>query len=63
MGETKMKLCDCCGKVEVGTFEVCPNCNWQEDRYALNYPDRESNVNDMTLNEARKAYKEGRPVY
>lgn len=58
-----MKLCDCCGKVEVTGFEVCPNCNWQDDRYALFHPDDESVVNDMTLNEARKAYKEGKPVY
>jgi len=55
--------CPCCGKVEVEVFETCPVCNWCNDYANTNYPDvRDLANNKMSLNEARKAYKEGKPV-
>lgn len=58
-------ICPVCGKhefLEPGTYEICPVCGWWEDYYQLTHPDRPGGGNLMSLNEARKAYKEGRPI-
>ena len=54
-----MKLCPCCGKIEVDVFETCPECGWCNDYAQEDYPDLSDMPNNkMSLNEARAAYRE-----
>ena len=54
--------CPVCGGKAYGTFGTCDNCGWCEDPAQRKYPDLKDMENKMSLNEARKAYKEGRPI-
>lgn len=55
--------CPCCGKVKVDLFATCPVCGWCNDEAAKRNPDVPNLLeNKMSLNEARKAYREGRGV-
>lgn len=61
MGKVK---CPVCGKhyfYERDDYDICPTCYWENDDFQIKYPDR-SGANRMSLNEARKAYREGRQV-
>ena len=56
--------CPVCGKHyfdERDDYDICPTCYWENDAFQVKYPDR-SDANRMSLNEARKAYREGRQV-
>ena len=60
-----MKECMVCRNFtlpEDGLYEICDICNWQNDDCALDHPDIVGGPNKMSLNEARKAWKEGRKV-
>lgn len=57
--------CPVCGKYEFDEeddFDVCPVCMWENDGLQNKNPDYAGGANQMSLNEARKAYKEGREV-
>jgi hypothetical protein len=60
--------CKCCGAdslpetEEIATFEICDVCQWQDDPVQNDKPDYPGGANQMSLNEARKAFAEGRPV-
>ncbi|MBE6093932.1 MAG: hypothetical protein E7199_00465 [Schwartzia succinivorans] len=55
----KKKPCPCCGEIKVGSFETCPVCGWCNDYANIAYPDvRDLANNEMSLNEARAAWKE-----
>jgi anaerobic ribonucleoside-triphosphate reductase len=55
--------CDCCGQGIVGMFDDCPVCGWTDDYAQRNYPDVANMPNNkMSLNQARKAWKEGRKI-
>lgn len=57
--------CACCGEhsiTEKGIAEECPHCGWMEDAYQEQFKSRSGGANIMSLNEARKAYREGRQV-
>lgn len=56
------RLCACCGKEVVGLFDICGTCGWQNDSLQNNNPDYKRGANEMSLNEAKKAYAEGREV-
>lgn len=65
--EKKIVKCACCGSLEVPNGEeglgyVCTRCGWEKDGVQEDKPDYEGGANKMSLNEARKAYKEGRKV-
>ena len=67
MSKIKMKthLCPVCKKHEFpfrGTFYVCDECGWIDDPFQADNPDEDCLANTMSLNEARKAYAEGRDV-
>lgn len=70
IGENKMIekevdqiICPVCGKYEFKEpFEDCPICNWTNDIVQADYPDWAGCGNIMSLNEARKAYAEGREI-
>ena len=48
--------------IEDDERHLCPVCGWTDDAVQEKYPEWENCANDMSLNEARKAYKEGRPI-
>lgn len=55
--------CPCCGYYTLkdkpdNTFQICPVCFWEDDGVQLNDPDYEGGANDMSLNEARRNFKE-----
>ena len=58
-----VRTCPVCGMYELERFEVCDNCEWQNDLYQLEHPEREGGANNMSLNEAREAYAKGEPIY
>ena len=53
--------CPICGKMELYPFEIC-DCGWENDRSPDSDPDEVTGANKMSMNEARRAYKEGRMV-
>lgn len=58
-------ICPVCRKHKFKWFnasEECSVCGWIDDAVQEKYPDWGGCQNDMSLNEARKAYKEGRPI-
>lgn len=57
--------CPVCGNFELdkeGAFEICEVCGWEDDPYQRDNPDEECCANQMSLNEAIKAFKEGKAV-
>lgn len=57
--------CPVCGKYEFpkeGSLEICEVCKWQDDMFQEEFPDECCCANRMSLNEAKKAYAEGKPV-
>ena len=57
--------CPVCGKYYFeyeNSFEGCPVCGWLVNKYQEDYPDEDRLANKMSLNQARAAYKAGKPV-
>ena len=55
------KKCMCCGELTLDDdelFGICSNCGWQSDAVQEANPDYKGGANEMSLNEAKKAYKE-----
>lgn len=52
--------CPVCGE-EVDMFDICDNCNWQNN--GSNDNGDIKGGNKMTLKEAREAYKKGEKVF
>ena len=57
------RVCACCNKRVVDLYEICDICGWQNDLVQNEDPDFWGGANDMSLNEAKKAYSEGKKVY
>ncbi len=56
-------LCPVCKKHNfTEPFEDCPICNWANDVVQEEQPDLQHCGNFMSLNEAKKAYDEGREI-
>ena len=58
----KNKKCCCCGNYSLpadSIYEICPVCGWQDDDIQNDDPDFEGGANEMSLNQAIKAYKNG----
>lgn len=61
----KKYKCPVCGKYEFeqeDNFSICHCCMWENDGLQNHNPDYAGGANKMSLNEARKAYKEGKKV-
>ena len=54
--------CPCCGKTRVTEFDICDVCGWDNDLVQLGKPDLSGGANKMSLNEAKQAYTEGKPI-
>ena len=55
-------LCPVCGMYEfshMGSYEVCEVCGWEDDWVQLDDPDYTGGANRLSLNQFRKAWKEG----
>lgn len=60
------KICACCAQKtlpENSAFEICPVCGWQDDDIQNDDPDFEGGANDMSLNQAKVAYAQGKKVF
>jgi hypothetical protein len=57
-------LCACCGEGKITHSYICGVCGWEKDFLQESDPDDDQDPNDMSLNQARKIWKEtGKPVY
>ena len=64
--EYKMIRCPCCGYLTMKYInandgfcvDICPVCFWQYNTKAINSPDEIIEPNVVSLNEAKKNYKE-----
>lgn len=61
------RKCPCCGSLEIptgeeGLYYICSICGWENDEIQRDKPDYKGGANQMSLNEAKKAFKEGRKV-
>ena len=57
--KTNKNRCACCGEYvfdDDSIFEICPNCNWQQDAVYEEKPDCRGGANKKSLNEYRKEY-------
>lgn len=64
-GKDESHACPVCGKYIFefhGSFDICPVCGWEDDNLQEKRLDFDGGANLMSLNQARQAYKEGRPV-
>lgn len=55
--------CPCCGYLTLsepkrGSFEICPVCYWEDDRVQFEEPDERVGANAVSLNDARRNFKE-----
>lgn len=57
--EKKKYLCPCCGAPvfdEMGSYEICPVCNWEDDPVQTKDPDLTGSANTMSLIQAKKNF-------
>lgn len=55
--------CPCCGYYTFespinSTYDICPVCFWEDDRWQLINPNQGGGVNRVSLNQVRENYKE-----
>ena len=65
MGKNERKICPVCRKYEFEIqdfYEICPICGWEDDPYQRECTDVDGGANDMSLNEARKAWAKGEKI-
>lgn len=57
-------MCQCCNYYYgfKSEYEICPNCGWENDNVQAKDPDYRGGANKMSLNEAKKAYAEGKEI-
>lgn len=51
--------CPVCGKSYLEEYDICSICNWENDPVQLLNPDFAGGANEMSLNQARAAYRIG----
>ncbi|WP_145489884.1 CPCC family cysteine-rich protein [Yersinia rohdei] len=58
--EPEVYSCPCCGSPvidELGCYEICPVCGWEDDPVQSSDPEYEGGANKMSLNSAKRAYR------
>lgn len=63
MNTPETNKCPVCNRTDLEDFEVCPVCEWQNDQYQRTHPDAEGCANNMSLNQAREAYRKGEKIH
>ena len=60
----KESMCPCCNYYYgyKADFEICPNCGWEYDKVQNEDPEYGGGANEMSLNEAREAYVNGKEI-
>ena len=64
--KNEFHVCPVCKKYvfeEYDSFDICPICGWEDDALQEKHPDYNGGANHVSLNQARKAYNEGRYIY
>ena len=59
------KRCVCCGENTLpagSAYEICPVCGWQDDDIQNDDPSLEGGANKMSLNQAKDAFKNKKPI-
>ena len=59
---TKEIKCPCCGKSTVSEYDICDICNWENDPVQRENPELKGGANEMSLNEAIRAFENGKKV-
>jgi len=59
----EINKCPVCGKADLEYMEICPVCEWQNDLAQRDNPDWGGCANNMSLNQARIAYQNGKKVF
>ena len=57
--------CPVCGQYEFpeeDSFDVCEVCGWEDDGLQENEPEYEGGANRMSLNQAKRAWAERKPI-
>jgi hypothetical protein len=57
--------CPCCNHItlnNLGEYLICDICGWEDDAVQSKNADFRGGANEMSLNEARKAFSEGKKV-
>ena len=65
LAEVPNRICACCGKpLRIKSYcrEVCRNCGWKDDRRQAADPELRGESNEMSLNEAKRAFRNGEKV-
>ncbi len=61
--KTNQHICPVCKQHEFSEdFDFCPVCGWCNDRVQENNPNMEGAGNHMSLNQAKKAWTEGKEI-
>lgn len=59
-----LRMCPVCGKHKfTEAFQKCPVCNWENDYVQENNPRWINGANELSLDEARRAYAEGQEIH
>jgi len=58
----KCPVCEKHDFEESGDYDICPVCNWENDDIQADDPDFGGGANEMSLNQAREAYKNGKLI-
>ncbi len=59
-----LRMCPVCGKHKFSEpFEKCPVCNWENDYVQEKNPSWRNGANEMALDDAKRAYAEGREIH
>ena len=56
------RACPVCGKCTLTLFGVCEECGWENDPLQYEDPDYAGGANQMSLNEAKVAYAQHKPI-
>ncbi|MDD6683258.1 MAG: CPCC family cysteine-rich protein [Clostridiales bacterium] len=62
MNTPETNKCPVFGKTELQDFEICSVCDWENEHHQMDHPDFGGGANNMSLNEAREAYKNGNKI-
>ena len=57
--------CPVCGQYEFpeeDSFDICDVCGWEDDGLQESEPDYKGGANQMSLNQAKEAWAEGKPI-